>query len=725
MKISTIKTYMPNETILHTMQEVIGKEAILYTKVGDRVKCTACARYCTIPEGKIGLCGIRGNVNGKLQLFVYGKVIAGHIDPIEKKPVIHYRPGSKIFSIATTGCNWLCQPKGTKVLMADGTTKKIENIKSGDMVWSYDIDNGFKIVPNTVTHTGSRFAELLEVRYGSRSHGKLLLTKEHPVLTEKGWKLAEKLKLGDKILKVWYQNTSSWKERRAKTMKSAEFTCSNCGEVILGLEEWNRHRGDCYLQGYEMPEELRNKYRKRMLTNNPMYEPAIVRKMVNTQRTKFLNDPTYGWHKNVERLRQWLHKHPSESQKLLYKLLDDLHLKYEKEYRIEVKEKIDGSKAHYIADAAIVDAKLDIEVDGWWHYKSAQVMKSDKIRDRTLELNGWSVLRISGRDVYSHPEEVKTLILERMVPTIRKNKKEWLEVTEVCREKVEEVISFECIPNHNYVGDGILLHNCQYCQNYDISQRRKIEGVDMTPADVVNQTKSYGCEGIAYTYNQPSIFIEFARDCGVLARKNGIFNIFVSNGYDTPETVGMMKEFLDCITVDFKGSAEPKFTRRYIGVPDPQPIFDTLREIRDKTNIHVEITDLIVPQVGDDLDAARKLARFVYDELGPDMPMHFLRFHPDYKMMNFPDTPVETLEKHYLVAKEVGLKYVYLGNVPGHKWEHTYCPECNNIVVGRFGFNITKWNLDEDNCCNACGYPIPIIGKLSTSVFDNRFQFVV
>jgi pyruvate formate lyase activating enzyme len=93
-------------------------------------------------------------------------------------------------------------------------------------------------------------------------------------------------------------------------------------------------------------------------------------------------------------------------------------------------------------------------------------------------------------------------------------------------------------------------------------------------------------------------------------------------------------------------------------------------------------------------------------------------------MMNFPSTPVETLEKHYLVAKEVGLKYVYLGNVPGHKWEHTYCPECNNTVVGRFGYSITKWNLDEDNCCNSCGYPIPIIGKLSKSVYDDRFQFV-
>lgn len=265
---------------------------------------------------------------------------------------------------------------------------------------------------------------------------------------------------------------------------------------------------------------------------------------------------------------------------------------------------------------------------------------------------------------------------------------------------------------------------CKYCQNYDISQRRKVEGQDMTPQEVVKTALDYKADGIAYTYNEPSIFIEFARDCGVEARKNGLYNAFVSNGYDTPETVKMMNEFLDCITVDFKGNAEPNFTRKYIGVPDPQPIFDTLTEIRDKTNIHVEITDLIVPQVGDSLEHARKLCKFVYDEFGPEMPIHFLRFHPDYKMMEFDSTPVETLEKHHKIAKEVGLKYAYLGNVPGHPLEHTYCPECKKIVIKRFGFDIDEWNLDEKNQCKFCGNKIPIVGSLSPNYKKDRFRMV-
>lgn len=265
---------------------------------------------------------------------------------------------------------------------------------------------------------------------------------------------------------------------------------------------------------------------------------------------------------------------------------------------------------------------------------------------------------------------------------------------------------------------------CRYCQNHDISQRRKIEGRDMTPRQVVRAALDGGADGIAYTYNQPSIFIEFARDVGVLARERGLYNVFVSNGYDTPETVKMMDEFLDCITVDFKGSAEPDFTRRFIGVPDPGPIFETLTEINATTDIHVEITDLIVPQVGDSPEYAERLCRFVYDEFGSEMPIHFLRFHPDYKMTEFPPTPVETLERHHRIATDAGLRYAYIGNVPGHPLEHTYCPECKNVAVGRHGFDIVQWNLDGKNRCKFCGNKIPITGGLRPGYKARRLRIM-
>lgn len=265
---------------------------------------------------------------------------------------------------------------------------------------------------------------------------------------------------------------------------------------------------------------------------------------------------------------------------------------------------------------------------------------------------------------------------------------------------------------------------CRYCQNYDISQRRKVEGQKTTPTQVAESAISNGADGIAYTYNEPSIFIEFARDCGIEARKRGLINVFVSNGYDTPESVDMMGQFLDSITIDFKGNAGPEFTRKYVGVPDPQPIFDTIINIRDRTDIHVEITDLVIPEVGDDIQYARKLCRFIHDELGPNTPIHFLRFHPDYKMMEFGATPIHTLENHRQIAMQEGLLFSYVGNVPGHPYEHTYCPGCGRIAVGRYGFDIDAWNLDGSNRCIVCGYKIPIIGRLSRRYRRNRFHMI-
>src|SRR6266516_18318 len=170
---------------------------------------------------------------------------------------------------------------------------------------------------------------------------------------------------------------------------------------------------------------------------------------------------------------------------------------------------------------------------------------------------------------------------------------------------------------------------CSYCQNFDISQRRKVEGTDMMPPEVATLAVSHGCQGLAYTYNQPTIFMEFAHDVGVEARRNGLINIFVSNGYDTPDTVGMMDDFLDCITIDFKGNAETNFVRKYIGIANAEPIFQTILEIKNKTKVHMEFTDLVIPEVGDKLEDARKLSRWLYDNLGPDNQMHVLSCQPD------------------------------------------------------------------------------------------------
>jgi pyruvate formate lyase activating enzyme len=252
---------------------------------------------------------------------------------------------------------------------------------------------------------------------------------------------------------------------------------------------------------------------------------------------------------------------------------------------------------------------------------------------------------------------------------------------------------------------------CQYCQNAEISQEKEVSGRPLSPRQAVEAARRYGCSGMTFTYNEPTIFIEYALDVMREARAAGLFANFVTNGYMTPEATALLGPHLDAVSVDFKGSGEEGFMRRYIAAKGPEPIRSTMVDLK-RRGVHVEITDLIVPTVGESDEATRRLARWVHDELGPSTPFHLLKFHPDYHMMDLPETPIATLERLHRVVRAEGLEYVYLGNVWGHPLEHTYCPACHAVVVRRFGFTIQAWNLDDENRCRACGHPIPIVGRL-------------
>lgn len=251
---------------------------------------------------------------------------------------------------------------------------------------------------------------------------------------------------------------------------------------------------------------------------------------------------------------------------------------------------------------------------------------------------------------------------------------------------------------------------CEYCQNAEISQEREIVGRSLSPSAAVARARRHGCAGLTFTYNEPSIFAEYARDVIDAGHGAGLFANFVTNGYLTPEAVGYLAGRLDAVSIDFKGSGEPGFMRKYISAKGPEPIFESAVGLK-AAGTHVEITDLIVPRVGESDEATRRLARFVVDRLGPATPFHLLRFHPDYRMLEFPLTPVATLERLHAVAVAEGLEYVYLGNVWGHRLEHTYCPACGAVAVRRYGFTIQAWNLDAQNRCRACGHAIPIVGR--------------
>ena len=251
---------------------------------------------------------------------------------------------------------------------------------------------------------------------------------------------------------------------------------------------------------------------------------------------------------------------------------------------------------------------------------------------------------------------------------------------------------------------------CQYCQNADISQEHQIVGRELSPQAAVKEAVELGCQGVTFTYNEPTIFIEYALDVMKEARAAGLFANFVTNGYMTPEAVEALAGHLDAVSIDFKGSGEAGFLRKYVAVKDDLPILETMDAL-GRRGVHVEITNLIVPQVGDSPEALRTLARAVRDRLGRDTAFHLLRFHPDYRMMDLPVTPTSTLEALHAIAREEGLRYVYLGNVWGHPLEHTYCALCGAMAVERYGFTIRSWNLDKNNRCLSCGEAIPIVGS--------------
>ncbi len=248
---------------------------------------------------------------------------------------------------------------------------------------------------------------------------------------------------------------------------------------------------------------------------------------------------------------------------------------------------------------------------------------------------------------------------------------------------------------------------CQFCQNWELSQAYR-EGLDtsfyydLPPKIVVQEAKRYSASTIAYTYNEPIIWYEYARDIGRLARKEGLFNVFVSSGYETKTAWAHLARFLDAVNIDLKAFTD-KFYRQYTKAT-LKPVLESIKEAK-KRGIWVEVTTLIIPGLNDSEDEIREAARFL-KSVDPEMPWHLTAFHPDYKMLDRPRTRAEELIKLRKVALEEGLSYVYVGNVQTD-YENTYCPKCGALLVRREGFKSFVVNLDvEHGTCRRCGEKI-------------------
>ncbi len=243
---------------------------------------------------------------------------------------------------------------------------------------------------------------------------------------------------------------------------------------------------------------------------------------------------------------------------------------------------------------------------------------------------------------------------------------------------------------------------CTFCQNSDISQmpreRGKILGREVTPEELVEKAVKSGSKTIAYTYTEPTVFFELAYDTAKLAKEKGIRNVFVTNGFMTGEAIEKIAPYLDAANVDLK-SFDDGFYKKYCG-GRLQPVLDSLKKMKE-LGIWVEVTTLIIPTLNDSEDELFAIARFIHS-LGNETPWHISRFHPQYKMTQLYPTPLSTLQRAKRIGTDAGLKYVYTGNVPGDEGENTYCSNCGNLIIGRYGFRVDRLNL-KGSQCSKCG----------------------
>jgi pyruvate formate lyase activating enzyme len=244
---------------------------------------------------------------------------------------------------------------------------------------------------------------------------------------------------------------------------------------------------------------------------------------------------------------------------------------------------------------------------------------------------------------------------------------------------------------------------CAFCQNWEISQmpreRGAIQGVAAAPAQIAAAAQAAGCASVAYTYTEPTIFAEYALDTARAAQARGLKNVFVSNGYMTPALLDQMGGLIDAINVDLK-AGRGQFYHKISGAA-LEPVLANLKHIQ-QLGIWLEVTTLVIPGLNDSDDELRWMATYLHDELGPDVPWHVSRFYPNYEMADALPTSTTTLARAADIGHQAGLRYVYVGNLPGTQSENTFCPQCGAPVITRLGFQVRKKALRGGHCA-ACG----------------------
>lgn len=244
---------------------------------------------------------------------------------------------------------------------------------------------------------------------------------------------------------------------------------------------------------------------------------------------------------------------------------------------------------------------------------------------------------------------------------------------------------------------------CRFCQNWDISKSREFHTLadQASPETIARAAHELGCRSVAFTYNDPVIFMEYAIDVAQACHEAGIKTVAVTAGYICEEPRAEFYAHMDAANIDLKAFSEDFY--RKITVAELEPVLDTLKYVKHETDVWFELTNLLIPGHNDSQAELEEMTQWVVEELGPDVPMHFTAFHPDYKMRNIPHTPPSTLSRARAIALKNGIRYAYTGNVHDRRGGSTYCHNCGNLLVGRNWYTLSEWNLTSDGACQFCG----------------------
>jgi pyruvate formate lyase activating enzyme len=247
--------------------------------------------------------------------------------------------------------------------------------------------------------------------------------------------------------------------------------------------------------------------------------------------------------------------------------------------------------------------------------------------------------------------------------------------------------------------------HCQHCQNWEISCPEpgdlKGKSHQIMPPAAIDIALSHHCGGIAWTYNEPSIWFEYTLDSAKLAKENGLYTVYVTNGYLTPEALDAIGPYLDAWRVDIKGFTT-SFYQKLTKIPHWQGILEVAQRAKDKWKMHLEVVTNIIPTMNDDDQHLEGIARWIRDKLGELTPWHVTRFYPSHYLKHLPPTPIATLERAYDIGKKAGLKFVYTGNAPGNPHENTYCPSCGKLTAERMSYQTRVVGL-QGSRCKYCG----------------------